>query len=462
MERSNSGKIVKYRKPMNLNIGMVIFGFIFVYIVFCVITYFRSEHIAGYEVTVGSLSTSNIYTGLAVREEVIIPSAGDGYVNFFAVEGEKIGANQLVYTIDGSGKLAEQMASESEENTLSDAQLMQLRQECLSFSGNFKEQSFSSVYDFKHRMEGAVLRLATVNTLENIDALNDAGIAGSVHMYYAAQPGIVVYSVDGYESVTPESVTADMFDQSSYEKNNLENNKLLAEGDPAYKLCTSENWYLVIQLSEEQAQALADEGYVQVKFLKNQTQSWASVEVKYLPDGIYGVLGFNNSMITFCTDRFVDIELIVAEETGLKIPVSSIVEKEFFLIPSEYVFSSEGGKTRYVSRQTYTEDGGLSWETVDVTVYSEEDGQMYVGEDVLRGGDILQKEDSSETFTVGTRGTLIGVYNIDKGYADFRQISILYKNEDYAIVKSNTTYGLCVYDHIVLDAATVSEDDFTH
>ncbi len=141
MGRSNSGKIVKYRKPMNLNIGMVIFGFIFVYIVFCVITYFRSEHIAGYEVTVGSLSTSNIYTGLAVREEVIIPSAGDGYVNFFAVEGEKIGANQLVYTIDGSGKLAEQMASESEENTLSDAQLMQLRQECLSFSGNFKEQS---------------------------------------------------------------------------------------------------------------------------------------------------------------------------------------------------------------------------------------------------------------------------------------------------------------------------------
>lgn len=462
MAGSNSGKIVKYRRPLNLNIGMIIFGFIFVYIIICVIAYFRSEHIAGYEVTVGSLSTSNIYTGIAVREEKVISSAGDGYVNYFAGEGSKIGANQLVYTIDGSGRLAELMASNSEKNTLTDMQIAQLRQECISFSGSFNRQAFNNVYDFKHEMEGAVLRLATVNTLEKIDDINDAGIAGSVKLYYAPQPGIVVYSVDGYESLTPETVTSEMFDQSLYEKKVLSNNDLLAQGDAAYKLCTSEDWYVVIKLDENQARALADEGYVRVKFLKNQTLSWASVEVMYLPDGIYGVLGFNNSMITFCTERYIEIELIVEEETGLKIPVSSIVEKEFFMIPSEYVYTAENGKAKYVSRQTYTEDGGLSWERVDVTVYSEENGQMYVGEDMLRGGDVLQKEDSSETFTVGVRGTLIGVYNINKGYADFRQISILYQNEEYAIVKSNTTYGLCVYDHIVLDASSVSEDDFTN
>ncbi len=462
MAGSNSGKIVKYKRPLNLNIGMIIFGFIFVYIIICVIAYFRSEHIAGYEVTVGSLSTSNIYTGIAVREEKVISSAGDGYVNYFAGEGSKIGANQLVYTIDGSGRLAELMASNSEKNTLTDMQMAQLRQECISFSGSFNRHAFNNVYDFKHEMEGAVLRLATVNTLEKIDDINDAGIAGSVKLYYAPQPGIVVYSVDGCESLTPETVTSEVFDQSLYEKKVLSNNDLLAQGDAAYKLCTSEDWYVVIKLDENQAQALAEEDYVQVKFLKNQTLSWASVEVKYLPDGIYGVLGFNNSMITFCTERFIEIELIVEEETGLKIPVSSIVEKEFFMIPSEYVYTAENGKAKYVSRQTYTEDGGLSWERVDVTVYSEENGQMYVGEDMLRGGDVLQKEDSSETFTVGVRGTLIGVYNINKGYADFRQISILYQNEEYAIVKSNTTYGLCVYDHIVLDASSVSEDDFTN
>ncbi|MDE6419993.1 MAG: hypothetical protein K2K87_05630, partial [Lachnospiraceae bacterium] len=145
---ANSGKIVKYRRPVNLNIGMIIFGFIFIYIILCVITYFRSEHIAGYEVTIGSLSKSNIYTGIAIREERVVYSAGDGYVNFFAGEGEKIGANQLVYTIDGSGRLAELMASGKEENTLSDAELLQLRQECISFAGSFRERAFYSVYDF--------------------------------------------------------------------------------------------------------------------------------------------------------------------------------------------------------------------------------------------------------------------------------------------------------------------------
>lgn len=167
-------------------------------------------------------------------------------------------------------------------------------------------------------------------------------------------------------------------------------------------------------------------------------------------------------MLTYCMERFIEVELILDEEKGLKIPVSSIVEREFYLVPSEYVYTAEGGKAQFVSRQVYTEDGGLSWESVNVTVYSESEGNLYIGEDLLQGGDVLQKEDSEETFTVGTKATLLGVYNINKGYADFRQISILYQNEDYAIVKSNTTYGLCVYDHIVLDASAVLEDDFTH
>ena len=57
---------------------------------------------------------------------------------------------------------------------------------------------------------------------------------------------------------------------------------------------------------------------------------------------------------------------------------------------------------------------------------------------------------------------MIGVYNINKGYADFKQISILYQNDEYAIVKSNTVYGLNVYDYIVLDASTVNDNEFIY
>lgn len=49
---------------------------------------------------------------------------------------------------------------------------------------------------------------------------------------------------------------------------------------------------------------------------------------------------------------------------------------------------------------------------------------------------------------------------MNKGYADFKQINILYQNDEYAIVNSNTRYGLSVYDYIVLDASSVSDDQF--
>ena len=41
----------------------------------------------------------------------------------------------------------------------------------------------------------------------------------------------------------------------------------------------------------------------------------------------------------------------------------------------------------------------------------------------------------------------------------FRQIQILNENEEYCIVKEGTSYGLSVYDHIVLNADTVQEDE---
>ena len=46
-------KIKKYRKPLNLNIGMLIFGAIFIYVIICVILYFQTDHIVRYEVTEG-------------------------------------------------------------------------------------------------------------------------------------------------------------------------------------------------------------------------------------------------------------------------------------------------------------------------------------------------------------------------------------------------------------------------
>jgi hypothetical protein len=167
-------------------------------------------------------------------------------------------------------------------------------------------------------------------------------------------------------------------------------------------------------------------------------------------------------MITFCQDRFIDIELLTEDERGLKIPNSSIVEKEFFLVPKEYVTRGGNNYEFGILRETYTDEGVRTTEFLETTIYQETDLEYYLDDMNLRIGDYLVMPDSLERYVVSRRGILVGVYNINKGYADFREINILYQNEEYAIVRPNTRYGLSVYDYIALDAKMVQEDELIY
>lgn len=461
MSGSDNNKIVKYRKPLNLNIGMIIFAAIFVYIIICVFSYFTQKHIVPYEVTAGSLSTNNIYRGIALRKEEIITAERAGYINYYAREGERVGVGNLVYTLDESGRLSEYLGEKnSGENSLTREDLSELKSEISNFANNFDKENFSQVYNFKYDVKGTILKLANANVLKNIDTINSSGLSELISFCRAPQTGVVIYSVDNYEDLTLEQFTKDLYNPQNYEKTQLISNELIASGDPVYKLSRSEDWSLVIQVDEEKALELEELGVVKVKFLKNQNTSWAEVKRYTNPDGdIFVQLSFTNSMITFCTDRFLDIELITEDEKGLKIPNSSIVEKEFFIVPKEYVTKGGNSNNNGIMRETYAEDGTVTTEFVETTIYNETDTEYYLDDSQLRIGDYIIKPESTEKSVISKRGTLIGVYNINKGYADFKQINILYQNDEYSIVKSNTQYGLSVYDYIVLDASSVEENE---
>ncbi len=461
----NRNKVTKYRRPLNLNIGMLIFAAMFIYIVILVVTYLRTDHIVGYNVQEGSLTSNSIYKGIALRREEIVPCTNAGYVNYFTREGYRVAVGNLVYTIDETGRLSDYInTNESGENSLSDSDLSELKSEITAFTSRFDRKQFTDVYNFKYSVEGTVLKLANYNILENVNSLNDNSGTALVNYCYAAKSGIVTYSVDGYENLKLEDMTAEHFDQKEYEKKHLVNNELLANGDPAYKLSTDEDWSIVILVEDESlAEQLVEEEYIEVKFLKNQYTSWGKVESFQNEAGdTFVELSFTNSMVTFCTDRFIDIELLLEDEKGLKIPNSAIVEKEFFIVPKEYVTKGGNSGKSGVLLEVYDEEGNASTEFVPTTIYDETETEYYLDDSVLHAGSYIIKPESTQKHAVSKTGSLIGVYNINKGYADFKQVSILYQNEEYSIVKSNTAYGLNVYDHIVLDATLVNDNDFIY
>ena len=166
-------------------------------------------------------------------------------------------------------------------------------------------------------------------------------------------------------------------------------------------------------------------------------------------------------MVTFCGDRFLDIELIVDDETGLKIPNSSIVNKDFYLVPEEFVLSLPDDSYT-ILKQTYNEEGVPESVATKVEIYSydKESHEYYIDTSAFEAGSVILTEDTQKNFVLSKRATLTGVYNMNKGYADFKEIVILSQNDEYSIVKGNTTYGLQEYDYIVLNASVVTDDQF--
>ena len=215
----------------------------------------------------------------------------------------------------------------------------------------------------------------------------------------------------------------------------------------------------MIQVSNDLYQKLASDKVIEIKFKKDETTCWVNYEFKQINDQYYMVLSLKNHMIRFANDRYIEIELMVDEESGLKIPNSAITQKEFVTVPKAY-FLKGGDSNSYGLMVTSTDKTGeTKTEFVQTDLFYEKDDNYYIDEGDIAKGTVIQKPDSNEVYTVSDTAPLEGVYNINKGYALFKQIDVLFQNEEYSVVRTGTDYGIALYDHIALEGDKVKEDD---
>ena len=91
--------VIKNPKEKQLNIGIVIFGIIIVYLLATIIMYLTAPKITVYEVRQGSILKDNAYTGLALREETVVYGDSPGFVNFYAEDNSKGKVGTKIYTL---------------------------------------------------------------------------------------------------------------------------------------------------------------------------------------------------------------------------------------------------------------------------------------------------------------------------------------------------------------------------
>lgn len=476
--RSSFSRVIrKLREIFGLNIATVMFTLLLIYMAFSSALYITSGQTEAYQVIAGPLSRNETYTGLAIREETVNQAESGGYITYFAREGNKINANGAVYGIS-STRIPEAETELSQEN------LSRIRSQMLGFSKGFTPDNFNSTYSFKYELEGNILQYAGVMSGGEGDSSGDSEEFGTVMLgnqsiSKARADGIILYSKDGYEGKTPETLTTEDFDQNSYHETDLKTKKPVKAGDSVYTIITDERWSLLIPLSSRQAVKLEDRTVIRVKFLKdNMTQS-GDFSIIEIQGNKYGKIDFNKGLIRYATDRFLEIELVTNTVNGLKIPLTSIVTKEFYTIPSKFATTdSESGEVGFLV-SSRDEDGQNVRTFVNATIYASEEAPRsptpgsrgentetqylyYVNKTEFQEGDAIVNLSDQSRYIVGDVGVLEGVYCINQGYAVFRRIQILDQNEEYAIISKNTAYGLARYDHIVKNADKVKEDEILY
>lgn len=454
-------RIVRYRKPININIGIIILALIFIYLGINCLIYLSRDKISIYEVAEGEceLVKGINTTGIALRNEVVATAPTSGYINYYVKEGNRVGVGNTLYTIDENGDFSEMLESLAEnDSTLTQANLNEIKDDIMKFVVSYDSKEFSNVYDFKYRLDATLLENINLNSLEaiNTSISENGGIALSLNK--ADRSGIVEFYTDGMEGLSPADITDEMFKESDYNRTSIAPGTNVAVGTPIYKTIESENWQLIIPLSDEQASRYADTDVVNIYFPTEDITTSAYFSIINNGKSNYGVIDLKRYMIQFANSRFVDVQIIGDTVEGLKIPKTSIAEKDFYTIPESYLTNGGDSEDSGFQREILSNGEVLS-EFVPVDVICKKDEICYIDTNSkLSKGDVLVMPKSSERYTVEGTSKLKGVYNVNTGYTTFRYVEILSEKNGYYIVQSGSKYGLQVYDQIVLNSSLVKEN----
>lgn len=455
------------RRRRKLDIGIVIFAVVFFYLAYSVFAYLSRDNIQFYEVVEGSIVNDTDYSGIIFRTETVVSDDTTGYINLFVREGKRAAKGAAVYSLDETGDLGRFLSENAGTSNMSEEGLTNLKSQLSAFANAYDDNNYSVVYSEQYSLQGTVSEYMNQNALTNLQqALQDQGI--SYKQGTTSEAGIVSYVIDGFEGQDPTQVTADSFDKSKYQRQTVKSGDLTEAGTPIYKLITDEVWTIVFPLDEESQQQFDGKSQLTIKTSANDIELTGSYSVIDGTDGNkYGRLDFDKYMIQFCSDRFVDFEVITDEASGLKIPDTSVVEREFYTIPVDYLTNggdSSDEETGF-NKQVYGEDGSASVEYVPCEIYKQTDEYAYIEKTAdgrIQEGDIVVKPDSDEKYTVGKTETMSGAFNINKGYAVFKPIEEIADNGEYKIIRKDTPNGLAVYDHIVLDASNVTDNQLIY
>lgn len=460
MRKKNNGV---YSGHFRMNIGTGIFIVILIYVFIRIIMSIPKESISIYEVQNSYIDTNINTTALIVREETLVNAESSGYISYYVRDGEKIGKNKTVYTIDETGSVYEKLKdADSDKLAMSNEGLTEVRTRISNYENYFDYSSFADVYNFKYDIENAVLELTNEALIEQLTSLDDETANASTYKKVATtEAGIITYYQDGYENFDINNFKASDIDKSNYKKDTLKSSEIINAGEPVYKLVTSESWYLVAPITQKEAETLKDEDSVQINIHNSSKNITCNFELTTKGESNFIIISLNQQMVNYINNRFIDIVILMDQNNGLKIPNTSITKKKVYKIPLDYLSTgSDSTEQNLLNLKKLDDKGEVTIKQVKPDIYKTDDKFCYVNPDDFEDSDVLVNTQTNDTLALSSADSaeIEGVFCVNQGITTFRYIDILYQDSEYTIVRTNVDYSIAWYDRIVLNQSTVKEN----
>ncbi len=424
------------------------------------------EHVSIYEVTEKNIADDDMVTGIVLRHESLVNTDKGGYINYYVGEGARIGHTTTVYSIDQTGQFAEQIAAFDEKDIkLSDDDTKEIRDDIANYRNSFDLSDYSKITNFQYSIDNTLLRMTTVNLLDKINKVMKSSGGSALKLIKAKNTGIISFYSDGMENLTINDINSDIFKNTNDNWTQLRSTQKVSAGSPVYKLVQGDDWSVIVPLTDEQYKKLSGKDYVKITFKKDGFKVNSPVTT-FVTDGkYYAEFDFDKYMLRYLDNRYLDIQIEFKNTEGLKLPVSSILKKDFYKIPKEYVTQGgdEGGDGVMV--RTYDKDGSELDTFTPIEAYEcEDEDYIYVDALTFEQGATLVHDNAlnRESMQLTKIEPLEGVYSCNNGYCQFKRIKKMYANDEYAIVENNTKQGLAVYDHIILNPKMIGENDIIY
>ena len=435
-------------KKSKLNIWIFVCLIVLIYFLVHICASFFNNTTSLYEVVEGSSKGrfNTQYTALVLREEKVVTASKSGYINFFVSDAAPISVNTESCVIDESGELSERLEEASQNQTvLNENELDQLKSTIHDFDTTYNCDSYYETYSFKYKIQSQLLDLINSNVFDGLTGYS----AGSYVVDKSPVSGIMMHSVDGFEDYDLDSLEAAMFRRENYNKTIVKSNDFVDSGSPIYKVVTSEDWNLVIQLDSNDN--YDDLDYITIEFTGDGIVCEAPFETFTKAGAKYGVISLSKYMIRYVSERYIQIQIVSDSVSGLKIPKTALGQEAFYIIPAEFL--TQGGDSNgYGFLKRTTSGGKTSVEYIECQIVKTTDEYAYVSTDMFESGDVLVQPDTNVQYKITAKENLDGVYLTNGGGYSFVTVDILGEDNGYYII-SESSNGICVYDQILEDAS---------